>query len=78
MCGQIMLVALKDIDPGDEVCYDYAMCDGSQVDEFKCCCGSEFCRGRVSGQDWMLPELQARYRGYFSPYLARRIRQLSP
>jgi hypothetical protein len=75
MSGQITLVALKNIEPGDEVCYDYAMCDGSQVDEFKCCCGSKHCRGNILGNDWMLPELQARYSGYFSPYLERRIRR---
>ncbi len=72
-CGQITLVSLKSIEPGDEVCYDYAMCDGSPVDEFACCCGSKICRGSVSGNDWKRPELQARYRGYFSPYLERRI-----
>ena len=76
MCGQITVVALKHIKPDDEVCYDYAMCDGSPVDEFACCCGSEICRGVVSGNDWKLPSLQARYRGFFSPYLERRIRRL--
>ena len=34
------------------------------------------CRGKVTGYDWMLPELQLRYRGYFSPYLAARIASL--
>jgi hypothetical protein len=77
MCGQITVVALKNIEPGEEVCYDYAMCDGSTVDEFACVCGTKLCRGHVSGSDWKRPELQARYRGYFSPYLERRIRGLS-
>ncbi|TPW10902.1 MAG: hypothetical protein FD127_3513 [Acidimicrobiaceae bacterium] len=27
----------------------------------------------MTGDDWMVPELQLRYRGHFSPYLARRI-----
>jgi hypothetical protein len=27
----------------------------------------------VTGSDWALPELQKRYKGYFSPYLQRRI-----
>jgi len=35
------------------------------------------CRGKVTGYDWMLPELQIRYRGYFSPYLAARIASLA-
>jgi hypothetical protein len=34
------------------------------------------CRGHVSGTDWMLSELQARYAGFFSPYIARRIERI--
>ena len=29
------------------------------------------------GRDWMIPELQLRYRGTFSPYLAKRIAGLA-
>ena len=71
--GQIALVALRDIPPGEEICIDYAMCDGSPYDEFSCACGALSCRGRVSGDDWKNPVLQQRYAGYFSPYLQRRI-----
>lgn len=77
MSGQIALVALRDIGPGEEVCYDYATSDGSPYDEFECECGAPGCRERVTGEDWRRPELQARYAGYFSPYLQRRIDQLS-
>lgn len=71
--GQIVLVAMRDIAVGEEVCFDYAMCDGSQYDEFPCGCGSVKCRGKVTGNDWRLPELWKRYEGYFMPYLQRRI-----
>jgi hypothetical protein len=74
--GQIVLVAMRDIEPGEEICIDYAMCDGSPYDEFDCGCGSALCRGRITGEDWHRPELIERYRGYFSPYLQRRIAQL--
>jgi hypothetical protein len=74
--GQIALVARRDIWPGEEICFDYAMSDGSPYDEFDCACGSPLCRGRVTGNDWQRPELQARYAGYFSPYLQRRINQM--
>ncbi len=76
MSGQIGVVALRDLAPGEEICVDYAMCDGSPYDEFTCGCGTPACRGRISGQDWMRPELQARYAGYFSPYLQRRIERM--
>lgn len=76
-CGQIVLVALRDIAPGEEICLDYAMCDSHPYCEFDCRCGAEGCRGRVTGDDWRVPELQERYRGFFSPYLERRIAALS-
>jgi len=74
--GQIAIVALQRIQPGDEVTIDYAMCDGSPYDEFECGCGSAICRGRVTGDDWRNPMLWERYAGHFSPYLDRRIRAL--
>lgn len=74
--GQIALVALRDIMTGEEICYDYAMSDGSAYDEFVCQCGEANCRGRITGSDWQISALQARYVGYFSPYLQRRIDRL--
>ena len=74
--GQIGLVAMRDIDTGEELTFDYAMSDGEPYDEFECECGSLNCRGAVTGNDWKLPELWKKYDGYFSPYLARRIRLL--
>lgn len=74
--GQIGLVAMRDIAPGEEVCFDYAMCDGTPCDEFICSCGSETCRGNITGEDWKRPELRERYAGFFVPYLQRRIDML--
>jgi uncharacterized protein len=71
--GQIAIVALRRILPGEEVTIDYAMCDGSPYDEFVCTCGATACRGKVTGEDWRNPALWERYAGHFSPYLQRRI-----
>ncbi len=76
ICGQITLVAMRDISPGEEITFDYAMADGSSYDEFDCACGAITCRGRVSGNDWKRAELWARYDGYFSAYLQKRIDKL--
>jgi hypothetical protein len=76
LVGQITLVALRDIEPGEEVRFDYAMSDGSPYDEFDCNCNMPNCRKRITGNDWQIPELIERYRGHFSPYLQRRIDQL--
>lgn len=76
LSSSISLVALGDIQPDEEVCFDYAMTDSTPYDEFACGCGSQKCRGMITGNDWQLPDLQKRYDGYFSPYLQRRINRL--
>jgi uncharacterized protein len=77
MCGQIALAARCNIAAGQEVCFDYAMCDGLAYDEFDCDCGAPACRGRVTGEDWRRPELWVRYPRAFSPFLQRRIDRLT-
>jgi uncharacterized protein len=74
--GQIALVAMRDIEAGEEITYDYAMSDGSGYDEFECKCGSPHCRGWVGSKDWKIRDLWSRYDGYFSPYIAARIAKL--
>lgn len=73
LSGQIALVAMREIQPGEEVCFDYAMSDTTPYDEFDCQCGAANCRGRVTGNDWRIRALQQRYAGYFTPYVQRRI-----
>jgi hypothetical protein len=73
LAGATLLVARRDIEPGEELTFDYATCDAEPYDEFECLCGTSQCRGKVTGYDWMRPDLQRRHRGWFSPYLARRI-----
>ena len=74
--GSVLVVAMRDIAVGETLSFDHAMTMGCDVNEFRCACGSPACRGTVTGRDWMLPELQVAYRGYFSPYLAKRIAAL--
>ncbi len=74
--GQIVLVAMRDIQPGEEVCFDYAMSEADPTLTMECACGQSDCRKRITGDDWKLPTLQARYKGYFSPYIQRTIDQL--
>ncbi len=71
--GQITFVAMRDISAGAELTIDYAMIDGDPAERMSCACGARACRGVVTGEDWRRPELQRRYAGYFSRYLADRI-----
>lgn len=71
--GNVLLVSRRDILPGEEITFDYAMSDSTDYDEFDCQCGTLECRGRITGNDWTNPELQDRYDGHFSAYLQRKI-----
>jgi hypothetical protein len=71
--GSILLVTMRSVSAGEELCFDYAMSDADDYDEFSCRCGAPNCRGVVRGDDWRRPELQRRYQGWFSAYLQRRI-----
>lgn len=76
--GSIVIVAMRDIEVGEELTFDYAMSDSQDYDEFICACGAPECRGIVTGSDWLRGELQQRYRGYFSAYLERHIAKQVP
>lgn len=73
LSGPTCLIAMRDIAVGEEITFDYAMCDDTNYDEFDCNCGQPHCRGRVTGADWRRLELQERYKGYFSPFIQRKI-----
>jgi hypothetical protein len=78
MTDEVTLVARRDIAQDEELTADYAMweADENHVMRWACVCGSPRCRGRVTGQDWRLPELPQRYRGHFSPLINQRIARL--
>jgi uncharacterized protein len=71
--GNVVLVALRDVGPGEELTTDYALFDDSD-EQMTCRCGAGACRGVIGGRDWQRPELQERYGDYFSAYLLDRIR----
>ncbi len=72
--GQITFVAMRAIRAGEELTYDWAMEENKQR-RMRCHCGGARCRKTLTGQDWKQPALQRKYRGYFSAYLAEKIRR---
>ena len=70
--GQVVYVALRDIEANEELTFDYAM-TADEPDEMTCRCGSRSCRGTITGFDWQKPEIQKKYDGYFSWFIQRRI-----
>ncbi len=72
--GQSTFVAMRKIRAGEELTYDWAMEEnGKSVT--RCKCGTRRCRGVLTGQDWRRAVLQRKYLGYFSAYLAEKIRR---
>ena len=74
-CGLVGLnvgIAMRDINIGEEITFDYAMLDNEDY-VFNCSCGSEFCRKIITGFDWKKPYLQSKYKGYFVNYLQEKI-----
>jgi len=72
MRGEITFVAMRDIKRGEELTHDWAMTDNDDY-SIECKCGAPNCRKAVTGKDWQRRELQKKYAGYFSAYLARKI-----
>lgn len=70
--GQIALVAMRDIMAGEELTFDYSMTETINQ-TFLCSCGSPQCRNVIRETDYLLPELQKRYDGYFNPWLTRKM-----
>lgn len=65
-------VAMKDIEKGEELTYDYAMTDSGNF-EMECYCRAVNCRKIIKGTDWMIPDLQKRYAGYFQKNIQEKI-----
>ncbi|MBI2573367.1 SET domain-containing protein-lysine N-methyltransferase [Candidatus Woesearchaeota archaeon] len=74
--GQIFLVAMREIEAGEEITFDYAvvLADIAPQDcEFDCHCGAISCRGKITAHDWKRDDLQHKYAGYFSHYIQQKI-----
>lgn len=69
--GHLIMVAMRDIKPGEEITYDYAMTDAGLKYRFKCKCGKKNCRKIITSDDWKIFRLQNKYRNFF-PGLCKR------
>lgn len=65
------IVAMRDIEPGEEICWDYAMSEDHDWSMI-CHCGSHECRGEVRGFGDLPKEIQKRYSGYISDWLVEK------
>jgi len=59
----VKLIAIRDITPGEEICFDYSTTTHNPVVVMVCSCGSTMCRGTVDSFVLLPAEVQARYMG---------------
>jgi hypothetical protein len=74
--GQVVFVAMRDIEAGEELTHDWATTDDDDY-RVECNCGSPRCRKILTGKDWRRRDLQEKYRGYISWYLAEKIEEMN-
>jgi uncharacterized protein len=73
--GQIVFVARRDIQAGEELTHDWATTDDDDY-EMACHCGAPNCRKVITGQDWRREDLQEKYKNYMAWYLTEKIKRL--
>jgi len=79
MADDVTLVARRDIFAEKEITVDYALFT-TQVNwilDHPCQCGSSVCRQTITGNDWKRTDIQERYHNHFSPFINRRIKNMS-
>ncbi len=59
---EIFLVALRPIQTGEEICWDYSTTSSSSTFYMKCLCAVPECRGIIGDFEFLEPELQDQYR----------------
>ncbi len=70
--GTLRLIAIRDINKGEEIVFDYAFSE-SFADDFECKCGASKCRKVIKAEDWKNAGLQKKFPHYFSPYLRQKL-----
>ena len=77
LTDEVTLVARRDIAAGEEITLDQGTWNFDDTeytwDDAACGCGARDCRGRLTENDWKLPEVQKRYAGHFHPFVQKMI-----
>lgn len=77
--GNDVLIAMEDIQKGEEVTYDYSTADiGDWVAGWTCNCGSKICRKTITGKDCLSTEFQVRFKDHLPTWSERYIKNHGP
>ena len=63
------VVAMRDIQPGEEITWDYEMTEKSDWWKLKCKCGTPICRKVIGNYRNMPRKIRQKYQGYISDWL---------
>lgn len=78
--GQILLVAIRDIEPDEQITFDFGtvLFNNGLFKKYElvCLCGSRSCRGIITDGDWKKKEVQERYKGYFPLHIEQKINNI--
>ncbi len=74
--NQPVLVALRDIEKGEELSFDYNTTDYNLkdprcTDNFHCHCNAPNCLGEIKGYKYLTPEQKSKISPYLAPYLRK-------
>jgi uncharacterized protein len=70
--GKFKIVAMRDIEKGEHVTWDYEMTERSTWWKMRCRCGSPMCRKKIGDYRNLPRGIRARYKGYISDWLIRK------
>lgn len=65
------ITAMRDIEPGEEITWDYEMTEKHPWWRMKCECGSAECRGEIGNYNNMPEKIRQKYKGYISSWLLK-------
>jgi hypothetical protein len=66
-----IIVAMRDISPGEELVWDYDMSEDNYHWDMDCHCGSPLCRGTIGAFRRLSQSIREKYRGYISDWLVK-------
>jgi hypothetical protein len=74
--GYFKIVTKRDIPVGEELTWDYAMTEDSELPDMKCLCRKINCRGKIKSFSGMTPTERAEFihlnRGFISTWLVKK------
>ncbi len=70
--GLFKIVAMRAIQPGEQITWDYEMTEKNKYWKMQCRCGSEICRKTIGHYKNMPLSIRKKYKGYISDWITQK------